>query len=506
MGGRRWAGTLAALLLGAALNVHTALAVEPLADPRPVLRKLIPYTLADMNHDVAGKRMEEITGYRVAYDVLPQDDPTPKLLFEVATGADYDIIKCTTEQFMALKNQGALVDLAPYLAAYGSHLGLDTTALRNQLVLGEGGEVYGLPLINNPTMENPYGMIRHGLAFRSDMLRELGLPLPRTLEELTACLRRIHEHTGVGPLTIAAGPGTVWVLPILSAYGLGEAEWYLRDGALVPRVRMPGMEEYLAYLQMLYREGLLEAEFPINKTENTIEKMATGRAYVTTMYFWDIPTLKEAFEAAGLDSGVEMAGTLRKDSRTPACYYVDYGIYYVFCIPKSARHVADAVHYLNLQSAPETFLLTYLGVEGEQYEVRDGQYHPLLPGFEEYLNAAQYTALSPQGNEFIYWQARARKTPEMSKAYDQMNGEIGNLTLIPDKSSYAFGQPGTQARADLNKLMGDMLLEAIISDVSPQEALQRMTGVWEAGGGLAFEQAMNAWYQRNKDDEALAQP
>ncbi len=503
MGKRWWAGALAVLMMGAGPGAR---AVELLADPRPALRMVIPYTLADMNHDIAGKRMEEVTGYRVIYDVLPQDDPTSKLLFQVATGAEYDIIKCRTEQFMALKSQGALVDLAPYLVAYGGNLPVDATALRNQLMLGENGEIYGVPLFNNPTMENPYGTLRHGLAFREDVMGELGLALPRTLEELTDCLERIRAHTGVSPLTVAAATNTVWVLPILSAYGLGEAEWYLQEGAFVPRVRMPALEEYLAYMQGLYRKGLLEAEFPITKTENTIEKMATNKAYVTTMYFWDIPTLKEAFEAAGLKSGVDMVGTLRKNPQTPACAYVDYSIYYIFCIPKSARHVADAVHYLNLQSAPETFLFTYLGVEGEQYEVRDGQYYPLFPGFEPVLNASQYTGLSPEGNEFVYWQARARKTPEMAKAYDQMNGEIEGLTLIPDKSSYAFGQPGTEARAALNKLMGDMLLEAIITEVSPREAVQGMIAAWEAGGGLAFEEAMNAWYRRNKDDETLVQP
>ena len=493
------------LALASVLCPLAAFGVESLEIPRPVLKQIVPYTLADMNNDIAGKMMEEITEYQVVFDVLPQDDPTTKLLFEVATGAEYDIIKCVTEQFIALKSQGALVDLAPYVEAYGPYLRLNASALSDQLVTGENGELYGLPLINNPTMDAPYGMLRHGFAFRGDVLAELNLPLPRTLPELKDCLTTLYKHTGISPLTIASGSATAWVLPVLSAYGMGEAEWYLQDDVFVPRVRMPGMADYIAYMQMLYREKLLDPEFPINKTENTIEKMAGGRAFVTTMYFWDIPTLKDAFEAGGLPCEIDMVGTLQSDALTPAVYFVDYGIYNIFCIPRSSRHVADAVNYMNLQSAPETFLSIYLGKEGEHYEVVDGKYYPLLPGFEPFLNAAQYTSLSP-GNEFVYWQARARKTPEMAKAHEQMNSEIPRLTLYPDKSSFAYGQKGTEVRASLNKLLAEKLIAAIVMDTPPEEALREMIAAWESGGGLTFESAMNTWYQENKDDAAFLEP
>ncbi len=487
-----------AFLYGGAACADTP-AVGPLASPRPTLKIAVPYTLADMNHDIAGQRMAELTGYSAIYEVMPQDNPTQKLMLEIANGKDYDIVKCSTEQFTTLKEQGALVNLTPYLAAYGDNLHVDDTALAWQAVSDSDGAVYGLPLQNNPTMDFPYGLIRHGFVVRSDVLAELALSLPETLPELETFLRAIQLAKGTSPLTIAGSTSTVWVLPILSAFGLGETEWYDVEGRYVPRVRMPALIDYLAYMQMLYREGLLDAEFPVNKTENTLAKLSRGKAYVTTGYFWDIPTVLEAFRAAGLDTQVRMVGTLRRSADQPATYYVDQGISHVFCIPKSSRHIADAMHYINLQSAPETFLLTYLGIEGQQYEVIDGQYFPLFPGFDDYINAAQFTGVSPDGNEFPLWQARARKLPEMADAYDSMNGKIDQLELHPGVSSYAIGQPGTEKRSELNAQVADMLILAIVSGQDPAQAVAEMIAQWEARGGLDYERAMQTWYDAHKD-------
>ena len=55
---RLFAVGLLTILAANLLYTSCAGAVEPLEDPRPVLKKIIPYTLADMNNDVAGKRME----------------------------------------------------------------------------------------------------------------------------------------------------------------------------------------------------------------------------------------------------------------------------------------------------------------------------------------------------------------------------------------------------------------------------------------------------------------
>jgi putative aldouronate transport system substrate-binding protein len=471
--------------------------VPPLAETKPVLKMIIQYTAADMNNDPAKKRMEELTGYTTEFEVLPVDNPNTQLMLEVSSGTDANILRVTSEQYGLLKAQGALEDLTPYLDAYGSDLKTVGTEFGWAAVTGENGEIFGLPYESGATMEEPYGTIQDGIIFRSDILAELNLEVPTTLDGLYNTLLSIKEAKGVAPLTIAGG--NPFAFPVLGAFDIGIPEWYDVNGNYVPRIRMEKMDEYLAYMQKLYKDGLLDAEFPINKTQNTIEKLSNNNAYATTLYFWDIPTLVDSLKAVGADTQLEMAGRMKQDDNTAFTSFVSKGLNQIFCIPKGAENVADAVNYINLLSNPDNFLGTYLGEEGVQYEVKDDKYYPLFPGFNDFANSKQFTGIAPNGVEFKYWQARARKTPEMAKAYDEMNSKIPEGNIVLDISGFGLGQEAAlKNRASLNTMISDSLINAIVEGTDPQAAIADIITQWEAMGGLDYEKEMQTWYSENK--------
>lgn len=471
--------------------------VPPLAETKPVMKIMVPYTSADMSNDPAKNRMEELTGYTCEYEVLPVDNPNTQLMLAVSTGTDANILRLTSEQFGLLKAQGALEDLTPYLDAYGSKLKNIGTEFGWAAVAGENGEIFGLPYESAATIEEPYGTIQDGIAFRSDILAELNLEVPTTLDELYTTLSSIKEAKGVAPLTIAGG--SPFAFPIMSAFEIGNPEWYDVNGNYVPRIRMEKMDEYLAYMQKLYKDGLLDEEFPINKTENTIEKLSNNNAYATTLYFWDIPTLVDSFKAVGLDTQLDMLGRVKQDDNTAYTSHVIKGLNQIFCIPRGAENIADAINYINLLSDPDNFLGTYLGVEGVQYEVKDDKYYPLFPGFTDYANSKQFTGIAPNGVEFKYWQARARKTPEMAKAFDEMNSKIPEGNIVLDISGFGMGQEAAlKNRASLNTMISDNLINAIVDGSDPQTAINDIISQWEAMGGLEYEEAMQTWYSENK--------
>lgn len=62
----------------------------------------------DPNADVMAGAIEEKTGYKVNYSMLPSDSPDEKLIADVAGGVKYDILKVTQDQFEKLYSKGAL--------------------------------------------------------------------------------------------------------------------------------------------------------------------------------------------------------------------------------------------------------------------------------------------------------------------------------------------------------------------------------------------------------------
>ena len=85
---------------------------------KQTLKLLSQYDSFDPNSPEApegepGRILEEITGQKVEYYMLPAENTNEKLYIEISGNADYDIIKLRKEQYDTLVTQGALLDLRP---------------------------------------------------------------------------------------------------------------------------------------------------------------------------------------------------------------------------------------------------------------------------------------------------------------------------------------------------------------------------------------------------------
>lgn len=469
--------------------------VKPLEAERPTLKMLVPYTTADMNHDIAGKRTEEISGYHVEYEVLPQDNAEQQLLLSVSGESEYDIIKLNDSQFAKLMSQGALADLTDYISVYGDNLAKLNSELALNSTSDENGRIFGLSSEYGASPSDPYGTVQKGLAIRTDIMDELGLTPPETKDEFVTFLKAIKEATGVAPLTFTKN-GFLDSVILTAFYDLGNS-WVERDGTIMNRFRCPEMAEYLAFMTDLYAQGLIDAEFAVNATSNTVEKVASGNAYITPAWFYDIQTLIDACKAAGSETGFYMLGGIKPDADTPATYVNFISLGNIYAVPRNSKHIADAVNYLNIISDDDNFLKIYLGDEGVSYEVKDGKYYPLFPGFNDYQNAGQYKGLTGEGKEFSYWCARARKTDVMAAAFAQMNDPLKDSNVLTTYVAYAYAKPETSVRSALNNAVFDAMLTAIVENKDSEEAMAEIIKDYEANGGTELDQVMAQWYADN---------
>ncbi|MDW7658500.1 MAG: extracellular solute-binding protein [Bacillota bacterium] len=476
------------------------------ADPfltgdKPELNILMYYLPYDMHEQPSHAIIEEMTGYKINWFNLPQENPTEKLMLDIAGGVSYDFIDraISGAAYGQLNAQNALMPVDSYIEKYGANIMSAVSEIAWTAVTNDDGKRYGIPLeaFDGPreATGDPYGVLKGGLGFRSDALEAIDMELPTTIDEFYAVLKAYKDETGKIPFTSNA---TGWYNFILSGFGMGDAGWYDVDGTYVPRIKHPGMLDYLKFVQKLYAEGLLDNDMPINATANAREKYSSGNAMATPLYFWDIPSMKAAVETSNPDCKNLIATFLAKDSSTKPTVFVNQGIANIACIPKTSKNPEHAIIWFNILSDKDNFQKIYIGEEGDSYTVEDGKYFPIFPKFNDFQNADKFIGIQHGDVVFQMWQARARKTPEMAEAYDLMNARIDAYVLKPYFDSYASSLPAVMnSQLALNTMINDKLIKAIAEGTDAATALAAIIAEWDKDGGLEQEQAINEWYKAN---------
>lgn len=432
-----------------------------LTGEKPELKILSMYQAYNYEEQPTWKIDEELTGYKTKWYALPADNADQKLLLEISSGADYDILlRVSPSQYAQLSKQNALIDLSGMLDKYGSNITNAISELAWQSVTNDQGVVNGIPHENMlASKEEPYGMLTGGIGVRSDMLEELGMELPTNIDDFTAFLEAAKEKYGFAPLT--SNKSSTFIQVLLSGFGMGEAEWYDIDGTYTHRIKHPQM-------------------------------------------FWDIPAMVNALATNNPDCKIEFVTDLAADANSKPTHYIMKGANFVSCISQSSKNPEHAINWLNILSEPDNYRRTYIGEEGVSYEVIDGNYTPIFTGddatnFNAYTNSDKLSGINNPTVSFKMWQARARKTPEMAEAYEAMNARVDEYEPLISIELYGKTSPKVQEYVTaLNQAFGDSFLKAIVEGTDPDTAIAAMQADWDANGGLEVEAAMQEFYDANK--------
>jgi putative aldouronate transport system substrate-binding protein len=457
---------------------------EP-SKPKPELRFLGPYDRFDFATDHAAKVLAEKTGYTVKYESLPAENADEKLNLMMSNKEAFDFMKVSPAQFQKLAQEGALEPLDEILDKYGKTLKsvIAQTSWESAKI---NGKIYGIP------EKNAMDSIGTGIVVRQDWLDELGLKAPKTLDEFYEVLKAIKDKKKVIPLT---GNDAV-MTEISGAFGIS-ASWVVKGGQIVNRVDDPAMKDYLAYMNKLYKEGLIDSEWPINNGNKNIEKFTSGKAAMFKMGWWTapavIPALQKNFQGANMGLLPPLKG---KDGKQAALYSAGISNYAV--IPKSAKNKEDAMKFMDLKVTPEIFKAFTIGEEGVHFKKEGEKYFPILPKFfDEKNNAHWYLTGTDQKAYEVYWQARVRKDKDLQSYFERMQEDAKNCGVI---DALAFAPPITAIAKNgqkIAKLESDFYIK-VITGAEPLSSYDKFLQQWKAEGGEESIKAANEWYKTAK--------
>jgi putative aldouronate transport system substrate-binding protein len=120
--------------------------------------------------------------------------------------------------------------------------------------------------------------VTSGLIIREDWRKELGLPLPETIDEITAMLTRFkNEKSATAPYT---GGSTMFNEPyIAGAFGVGTGYFMANEGKTVKYGPIePAFRDYLALMHDWYVQGLLDPDFIANDAKARDAKVTSGKS------------------------------------------------------------------------------------------------------------------------------------------------------------------------------------------------------------------------------------
>lgn len=240
------------------------------------------------------QQMEAYTNVHIEWEVSPIAGYDDVVNTKLSAGVDLaDIL--VSNNTRATKNageNGALVDMAPYwdtcftnTQAYFSQMGTDIVSVLSN----PNGAIYGIPNTTNPTE----GHIT--FCYNTAWLEALGKEVPTTLDEFTELIYLfkssgdLNENGLADEVPLTSSGVDVLTSVLGNAFNLEQYEgWDAfnadENGVVYPEYTTDNMRSYLAYLNQLFTDGVLDQEICYMGMDTLAEKIANDRVGCFVFY------------------------------------------------------------------------------------------------------------------------------------------------------------------------------------------------------------------------------
>lgn|GEM_PF-1417443 len=352
----------------------------------------------DEAQDRIGPELEKALGFKVKLDVIKvgsSDEADKKLQLWAATkAADMPDILMTSSSTIAaqtidsLGRNGILLDwneildrMPNFTGQVGQHLKITSDV--------ETGKQFRVPQ-NFGSIKSP-SKPGAGPLIRKDWLDQLGLPVPKTTEELYNALVAFRDNIKLpdGQKVIPSidfgemfwtnkymfdNPKHAYAASGNVTFGLND--WFTDENGTVQRHDMVYSEnllQFISYYNRLYKEGLIDKESLTMKYGQFEEKLASGRVGAFSTWGTHVMTANDAM--ASIDPKALFVGTYAFDKVTNPNMETDYvnkpmlSVYSYWIVKKdiSEEKLNALIKYFEYTMGDEGWKLTNFGQEGKDW-------------------------------------------------------------------------------------------------------------------------------------------
>ncbi len=473
-------------------EASTSASSTTLKGPGNVTLKRLGYNAGfDVSKNYMVPVIEEVTGYDVEYFALPAQNADEKLLMEVASGKDYDMVNLSVDQWRTLVANGALLPLNDLLNQYGQDILAGNSEETWAALSDDNGNILGVPYMY------PYGTeISNFMTVRMDLLRKAGInEVPTTVDEFYDMLVTLKKFYGdqyiilAGPYKNAANGSNSLSFPqvISSAFGI-YSDWMVdENGKVFYMSEHENFDELVSFLAKCAKEGLFDPDWAANTTSSVTEKFAAGKAIIAcsdrNLPQSALPVLVSSLGLTNDDFGFISA----LEGPDGTCKYMEStSIGKITGILKSSKNAADAINWINLKQQNQLFI--NIGVEGVHFNYDEkGQIAPINPIFADERGDSFYYIDSTDEEAFKFqWPSRIRKSEAQWIAFEaatlktnQERPEIfveNPFKYMPASENYA------KYNTTLLNSLNDFVLQVMAGSRTVND-IKTFANDWKSNGG-----------------------
>ena len=328
---------------------------------------------ASLDDNVWTRAYKDQLGINLDYIwTAPDDDYATKWNVSITAGDIPDVAIVPESIYTQLLEGGYVEDMTEYYENYASDTYKAAVEADGGICMSyvtQDGRIMGLPH-PGATPDN-----LEFLYIRQDWLDELGLPVPKTLDELLDTARAFQEAGLGGENTIGmAASGDLEEISIgdlggiFEAYGVHRNIWVEdEDGNLVFGDVQPEVKEVLQTLQDMYKEGLISPDFAAADFDSIAAQLSSGQCGITYGAYWVFANLYNT-ETMELDDWIVTDGVTVDGS--PCVASGDAAPEHFIFVKKGIEHPEAVVKMLNLQF--ELIDSNYGTYGAYEYETEDG--------------------------------------------------------------------------------------------------------------------------------------
>ena len=410
----------------------------PAAQAAPVLRVFLqdrPERTMSNELPIMAEKMRQ-TGTTVQWETAPTEAAaaTERFNIMIASGDIPDIVVWNNLAVLNKAAQdGAFLPLNEHWQNAPNFKALveDRPLVLSQLRLFDGN-IYYFPFVGLYATAQVYML-------RQDWLDTLGLQMPKTIQEWETVLRafRDRDPNGTGkddtvPFTTRSRANGI--LPFTEAWGLGgfgAANGFYPDrGRINHSFTDPRMKDALTWLNRMYSEKLIDAEYLTNDVNVWQSRISTHVAGSTHDWYPRIAALTNAVKAtnpAGLfDYAMPPVGP---DGRT-ITWFQQPLIRGGTAIARNSKNIAAAMRFIDHNFSPEGKTLMGKGVEGIHYTMVD-EVPEFVPAVENHERGVLYK-LFEDGR--VEWATAGDPDPNEPDYYkDVIEAPLPNLFFTEDE-------------------------------------------------------------------------
>jgi ABC-type glycerol-3-phosphate transport system substrate-binding protein len=356
------------------------------------------------------------------------------------------------------------------------------------------GGLYGIP---RPSLSDST------FAIRADWLKNLNLPMPKTLDELYEVVKKFKENDPDGNKTddtygLCSEDTLNTINFVFSAFGChcppNVATNWVPDGSgkLTSNLLEPGMKEAIQYVTKLYRDKILDQEWMLIKSQAYVDKVQSGKVGVMASGFSSMLVTEDNIKAN--DPVCELAvldGITGPDGKFVRP--MQKGFYMVSSISSKAKSPVKILEFLDYLMSDEGDKLIRYGIEGVTYSMKDGK--PLMDveaakkyGIENGHKFRQI--LQPPAISIPKDDPRVPELLEMSKVMYE-----GPFYPAPTLQPESLKEVTTQQGPDFVK---NSVATIVTGDGDPGEAWDKFIKEWKETGGDKLIKEINELYEANK--------